>query len=150
MHRATRIPLVVGCACLASCAEQRLECGTDAVTGTLSSMVRDRVLRVAADGYPASFDAAKRAALARATRVTPRATKLIEWDKGTGRLMCVARIVVDAPGPAIDTNLRREAELHYRVTFDAADTFFVEVAFAEMMTRFPMHAEGAPETKAAP
>jgi len=63
---------------LGSCGEPRLECGAEAVTGTLSSMVRDRVLRVAADGYPASYDADKRAALTKATRVTPRETKLVE------------------------------------------------------------------------
>src|SRR5437870_5040177 len=101
MHRASAIAVIVLCAGITSCAEHDLDCGTDAVTGTLSSIVRDRVLRVAADAYPASFDAAKRSALSKATRVTPRATKLVEWDKTTGRLACVARVVVDAPGPDI-------------------------------------------------
>ena len=110
------------------------------MTGTLSSIVRDRVLRVAEDSYPASFDAAKRAALTKATRVTPRATKLVEWDKSTGRLACIARMVVDAPGPEIATNHRSETELRYRVSRDDVDTFIVEVAYADIMALFPTQA----------
>jgi hypothetical protein len=110
------------------------------VTGTLSSMVRQRVLRVTADAYPASFDAAKRMALTKATRVTPRDTKLVDWDKARGELMCVARVVVEAPGPEIDTNLRSETELHYRVTRDDAEVFFVEVAYADLMNVFSSRA----------
>ena len=144
------IPLAAACACLWSCGEQQLQCGTDAVTDTLSSIVRDRVLRIAADAYPATFDAAKRAALAKATRVTPRTTKLIEWDTTTGRLACVASIVVEAPGPEIDTNRRSETELRYRVSRDDVDTFIVEVAYADMMTLFPAPSAGEEKGRAAP
>jgi hypothetical protein len=53
-------------------------------------MVRERVLLVAADSYPTTLDASKRAALTRATRVTPVEMKLVEWDTVRGRLACVA------------------------------------------------------------
>ena len=142
--------LFAACACLWSCGEQPLQCGTDAVTGTLSSIVRDRVLRVAADAYPASYDPTKRAALTKATRVTPRTTKLIEWDTTTGRLACVASIVIEAPGPEIDTNRRSETELRYRVSRDAVDTFIVEVAYADMMTLFPTQSRREDKARAAP
>lgn len=150
MPRAARVALILTCAGLWSCGEQQLQCGTDAVTGTLSSIVRERVLRVAEDAYPASFDAAKRAALTKATRVTPRATKLVEWDKATGRLACVARLVVEAPGPEIDTNRRSETELRYRVTRDDVDTFIVEVAYADIMTLFPTKAALEQKARAIP
>ena len=131
------IPLFAACACVAACGESRLDCGADAVTGTLSSMVRDRVLRVAADAYPPTFDATKRAALTKATRVTPIDMKLLEWDTVRGRLECAARLVVDAPGPEVETNLRRETELRYRVTRDSDELFLVEVAYADLMAVFP-------------
>ena len=150
MRRAVGISMILVSACLCSCGEQKLECGADAVIGTLSSMVRDRVLRVAADAYPASFDAAKRAALTKATRVTPVATKLIEWDATTGRLACLARLVVEAPGPEADTNLRSETELRYRVTRDDDETFFVEVAYAEMILLYPARAESGQQSRPVP
>src|SRR6478736_1734555 len=112
------VVLVVAGAFLCACGETKLDCGAEAVTGTLSSMVRDRVLRVAADSYPSTVDAAKRAALTKATRVTPVEMKLVEWDTVRGRLACVATVVVDAPGPQLDTNLRREAKIPYRVMRD--------------------------------
>ncbi len=144
------IPLFAACACLGSCGEPKLECGADAVTGTLSSMVRDRVLRVAADAYPSSFDAAKRATLTKATRVTPVDMKLVEWDKVRGRLACVARLVVDAPGPQTDTNLRRETQLRYRVMRDSGEVFLVEVAYADLMTAFPARATPISDTGSKP
>jgi hypothetical protein len=134
------IPFFAACACLGSCSEPRLECGADAVTGTLSSMVRDRVLRVAEDGYPPSFDASKRAALTKATRVTPTDMKLLEWDTVHGRLACVARLIVDAPGPEVATNLRHETELRYRVTRDSDEMFLVEIAYTDLMAAFPPRA----------
>jgi hypothetical protein len=127
----------IASACLCSCGEQRLECGADAVSGTLTSMVRDRVLRVAADSYPTTLDAAKRAALTKATRVTPVEMKLVEWDTDRGRLVCLATVVVDAPGPQMDTNLRREAKLPYRVMLDSGEVFLVEVSYADLMTVVP-------------
>ncbi len=120
------VPVVAG-AFLCSCSEPTLDCGAEAVTGTLSSMVRDRVLLVAADSYPSTIDAAKRAALTKATRVTPVEMKLVEWDTVRGRLACVATVVVDAPGPQLDTNLRREAKLPYRVMRDGGEVFLVEI-----------------------
>ena len=130
------VPVVAG-AFLCSCGEPKLDCGAEAVTGTLSSMVRDRVLLVAADSYPSTIDAAKRAALTRATRVTPVEMKLVEWDTVRGRLACVATVVVDAPGPQLDTNLRREAKLPYRVMRDGAEVFLVEVSYADLMMVVP-------------
>ena len=141
------IALLTACACLSSCAEQRLECGAEAVTGTLSSMVRDRVLLVAADSYPSTIDAAKRAALTKATRVTPVEMKLVEWDTERGRLACVATVVVDAPGPYLDTNLRREAKLPYRVMRDSGEVFLVEIAYTDLMMIVPARtapASGSP------
>ena len=133
----SHIALAIAGTLLCSSGEPKLECGADAVTGTLSSLVRDRVLRVAADSYPATIDPVKRAALSKATRVTPRDTKLLEWNTSTGRLACIARVIVDAPGPDLDSNLRRETELRYRVTRDDDKVFLVEVAYADLMAAFP-------------
>ena len=91
------LPLL--CAALAGCGEPKLECESSAVIGTLSSMVRDRVRRVVEDGYPASYDAAKRARLTKATYVSPQKMRLVEWDANSGQLTCVARIVVAVPAP---------------------------------------------------
>jgi len=134
--------------CLASCSEPRLECGAEAVSGTLTSMVRDRVLRVTADAYPSTLDAAKRAALTRATRVTPVEMKLVEWDTVRGRLACMATVVVDAPGPQLDTNLRREAKIPYRVMRDTGEVFLVEVSYADLMTIVPARTVAAPAAPA--
>jgi hypothetical protein len=142
--------LLIAIALLCSCGEPKLECGADAVMGTLSSMVRDRVLRVAADGYPASYDADKRAALSKATRVTPRETKLVEWDTKRGHLRCEARVVVDAPGPEVDTNQRHEAVLRYGVTRDTAELFLVEVAYDDLMRVYPPRVASAPEAPKNP
>ena len=131
------VAAVLAGACLGACGEQRLECGAEAVSGTLTSMVRDRVLRVAADSYPATIDAGKRAALTKATRVTPVEMKLVEWDTDRGKLVCMATVVVDAPGPQMDTNLRREAKLPYRVMVDSGEVFLVEVSYADLMTVVP-------------
>jgi len=140
---------VVG-AFLCSCSETKLDCGAEAVTGTLSSMVRDRVLRVAADSYPSTIDAAKRAALTKATRVTPVDMKLVEWDTVRGRLACVATVVVDAPGPQLDTNLRREAKLPYRVMRDGAEVFLVEVSYADLMMIVPARVGPAAQAPSKP
>ena len=131
--------LVLGAA-LAGCGEPKLECTSSAVIGTLSSMVRDRVRRVVDDGYPPTLDAAKRAKLTKATYVTPRAMRLVEWDAISGRLTCVARLVVIVPGPAPDTRQRSEIEVRYRVTRDDADTFLVEIGYDDMMSLFPVRA----------
>lgn len=131
------IALVIAWAVLVSCSEPKLECGADAVIGTLSSMVRDRVLIVAADSYPSTIDASKRAALTKATRVTPVEMKLVEWDMVRGRLACVATVVVDAPAPQMDTNLRREARLPYRVMRDSGEVFLVEIKYADLVTIVP-------------
>jgi hypothetical protein len=143
------IPVFAACAWMGSCSEPKLECGANAVTGTLSSLVRDRVLRVAADAYPATMNPARRGALIRATRVTPREARLLEWNTSTGRLACIARVVVDAPGPDPDTNLRRETVLRYRVTRDD-DVFLVEVAYADLMAAFPSQPAPAPGTGPKP
>ena len=126
--------------CVASCGEPRLECSNAAVLGTLSSMVRERARRVVEDAYPVAFDAARRAVLTRSPRISPLALRLVEWDAITGRLSCVARFVVDAPGTRFDLRERSEIEVRYRVTRDD-DTFFVEVGYTEMMALFPARSE---------
>jgi len=141
MRPAPLVPLLAACACVASCSESKLDCGAEAVTGTVSSMVRERVLLVAADSYPTTLDASKRAALTRATRVTPVEMKLVEWDTVRGRLACVATLVVDAPGPQLDTNLRREAKIPYRVMRDGGEVFLVEIKYADLVTIVPRRSD---------
>ena len=141
MRSAPWIPLCVACASLWACSESNFDCSTEAVTGTLSSMVRERVLLVAADSYPTTLDASKRAALTRATRVTPVEMKLVEWDTVRGRLACIATVVVDAPGPQLDTNLRREAKIPYRVMRDGGEVFLVEIKYADLVTIVPRRSD---------
>lgn len=128
------------CVALSSCGEPKLECGNSDVIGTLSSMVRDRVRRVVADTYPATFDAAMRATLTKATRIAPQTMRLVEWDAISGRLTCQARLVVVVPGRAPDMPERREIDVRYRVTREDADTFLVEIGFDDMMALFPVRA----------
>jgi hypothetical protein len=138
MRTAAGVSLLLACLGVAACGERRLECGNPDVTSTLSSMVRERLLRVMEDADPAAFDAARRAALAHRTQVSPQAARLVEWDAISGRLTCVALIVVDAPGSRPDADGSRGIELRYRVTRDDDDTFFVEVGYVEMMSLFPV------------
>ena len=140
MRNAITICAPILCAVLAACGEPKLECNSGAVIGTLSSMVRDRVRRVVDDGYPPTFDAAKRAKLTKATLIAPQTMRLIEWDAISGRLTCVARLVVIVPGPAPDMRQRTEIEVRYRVTRDDAETFLVEVGYDDMMSLFPARA----------
>lgn len=137
------IALLAAGACLASCGEATIDCGAEPVIGTLATMVRDRVLRVAADAYPPGLDPAKKLALTKATRVTPRDSQLLDWDKTVGRLACVTQVVIDAPGPEIDTNLRSVAVLRYRVSRDADRQFFVEVAYGDLLDIFPKRQDAA-------
>jgi hypothetical protein len=134
------VAIAIAAACLCACGEQRVECAAEAVSGTVTSMVRDRVLRVAADSYPTTLDAAKRAALIKATRVTAVEMRLVEWDTERGRLACMATVVVDAPGPQMDTNLRRVAKIPYRVMLDSGEVFLVEVSYADLMSIIPARA----------
>ena len=134
------VAVAIASACLCACSEPRVECGAEAVSGTVTSMVRDRVLRVAADAYPTTLDAAKRAVLIKATRVTAVEMRLVEWDTERGRLACMATVVVDAPGPAMDTNLRRVAKIPYRVMLDSGEVFLVEVSYADLMSIIPARA----------
>ena len=136
----SHVMLVIAGTLLCSSGEPKLECGNSDVIGTLSSMVRDRVRRVVADTYPATFDAAMRATLTKATRIAPQTMRLVEWDAISGRLTCQARLVVVVPGRAPDTPERREIEVRYRVTREDADTFLVEIGFDDMMTLFPVRA----------
>ena len=133
MRTVIRLVALLLCATLVACGEPKLECESTAVISTLSSMVRNRVQRVVEDGYPASFDAAKRARLTKATRVFPQTMRLVEWDANSGQLTCVARIVVAVPRTGTGPG-STEIDLRYRVTREDADTFFVEVGYAEMMS----------------
>ncbi len=132
MHRAHRICVCLACASLVSCAEQQIECGADPVTRTLSSIVREQFLRVAFDTVAYSYDADKRAAFKKATRVTAEDTKLIEWDRETGRLTCTARLIIDAPESGDRPNAKTATRLEYRVTGGDDGAFFVEVAFVDL------------------
>ncbi len=131
---------LVVCVALSACGEPKLECGNSDVIGTLSSMVRDRVRRVVDDTYPATFDAAIRARLTKATRIAPQTMRLVEWDAISGRLTCQARLVVVVPGRAPDAPERREIDVRYRVTREDADTFLVEIGYDDMMSLFPVRA----------
>lgn len=132
MHRIRSIWLCLGCACLISCAEQPLECGSDPVKHTLSSIVREQFLRVAFDTIAYSYDADKRAAFKKATRVTAEDARLIAWDKQTGRLTCSARLIIDAPESSDRPNAKTATLLEYRVTGGDDGAFFVEVAFGDL------------------
>jgi len=140
MRAALRLCLLAPCVALVACGEPKLECGSSDVIGTLSSMVRDRVRRVVDDGYPATYDAAKRAKLTKSTLIAPQAMRLVEWDAIAGRLTCVARLAVIVPGTAPGARQRSEIEVRYRVTRDDADTFLVEIAYDDMMALFPARA----------
>ena len=132
------------CVVLASCGEPKIECENSAVIGTLSSMVRDRVRRVVEDRYPPSYDAAKRARLSKAMRVSPRTMRLVEWDANSGQLTCMARIVVAVPGPGRNATETTEFDIRYRVSGDPPDTFFVEVGYAEMMSILAVQPTSSP------
>jgi hypothetical protein len=133
------------CSIVAGCGEPTIECENSAVIGTLSSMVRDRVRRVVEDGYPPSYDAAKRARLAKSMRVSPQAMRLVEWDANSGQLTCMARLRVAVPASSgRDAMETTEIDVRYRVSRDPPDTFLVEVAYAEMMSIL------APSPKTAP
>ena len=144
MRPALRLCCLLPCAALAACGEPKLECGNSEVIGTLSSMVRDRARRVVDDGYPATLDAAKRAKLTKATLIAPQSMRLAEWDAISGRLTCVARLVVIVPGPAPDSRQRSEIEVRYRVTREDADTFLVEIGYEDMMSLFPVRTAPGP------
>jgi hypothetical protein len=127
--------LALACAIVAGCGEPRIECETSAVIDTLSSMVRARVRRVVEDGYPASYDAAKRARLAKSARVSPQAMRLVEWDANSGQLTCIARLRVAVPAASgRNATETTEIDVRYRVSHDPPDTFLVEVGYAEMMS----------------
>ena len=132
------------CAVLGSCGEPRIECESSAVIGTLSSMVRDRVRRVVEDRYPPSYDAAKRARLAKSMRVSPQTMRLVEWDANSGQLTCVARIAVAVPSPGRNAIETTEFDIRYRVSGDPPDTFFVEVGYADMMSILAVYPKAAP------
>ena len=107
-------------------------------------MVHDRVRRVVEDGYPPSYDADKRARLTKATRVSPQAMRLVEWDANSGQLTCMARLVVAVPGSGRNPTERTEIDVRYRVTGDPPDTFFVEVGYDEMMAILAVRPKSAP------
>ncbi len=132
MRRTQRIWLCLACAVLSSCAEQQLECGAEPVKRTLSSIVREQFLRVAFDTVAYSYNADKKAAFKKATRVTAEDARLVEWDKETGRLTCAARVIIDAPESSDRPNAKTATLLEYRVTGGDGGAFFVEVAFGDL------------------
>ena len=137
----------VACACaiVAGCGEPRIECENSAVIGTLSSMVRDRVRRVVEDGYPPSYDAAKRARLAKSMRVSPQAMRLLEWDANSGQLTCTAHLRVAVPASSgRNATETTEMDVRYRVSGEPPDTFFVEVGYADMMSILATLPKSAP------
>ena len=145
MRRVTACLLAFASAILAGCGEPKIECENSAVIRTLSSMVRDRVRRVVEDGYPPSYDAAKRARLAKSMRVSPQAIRLVEWDANSGQLTCMARLRVAVPAPSgSNATQTTEIDVRYRVSRDPPDTFFVEVGYAEMMSILATPATSSP------
>jgi hypothetical protein len=70
----------------------------------------------------------------RLTKVSAHDARTIKWDKGSGQLACIARLVIEAPADANRSTVRTEAELRYRVTGLQRRQFIVEVAFPDLMT----------------
>ena len=137
--------VTLACAMAMGCGEPRIECENSAVIGTLASMVRDRVRRVVEDGYPPSYDAAKRARLAKSMRVSPQTMRLVEWDANSGQLTCMARLRVAVPASSgRDATETTEIDVRYRVSHDPPDTFLVEVGYAEMMSILASPPKSAP------
>ena len=134
MRRTFRNSLCLACACLLlSCAEPRLECGTDEVKRALASIVREHFLRVALDNYAFSFDADRKARFRKAVSVTARDARLVVWNKSTGQLACAASVVIEAPGPDDRPSTKRGASLAYRVTGGDGGEFLVEVAYPDLV-----------------
>ncbi len=133
MRRTFRISLCLACVCLLqSCAEPRLECGTDQVKRTLASIVHDHFLRVALDRYAFAHDADRTARFRKAVSVTARDVRQVSWDKDAGQLTCAASVVIEAPGPDGRSTIRK-ATLAYRVTGGDDNQFFVEVAYPDLV-----------------
>lgn len=132
-HRTRRISPLLVCLLLGACGEPRLECGTTEIRDTVSSIVRDHVLRIISDSSPLPTDARRNASDSKATKVTVRNARLIEWDKNSGQLACSASIVIAAPGVGGDSSVETTAELRYRVTSGDHEAFFVRVPFPDLM-----------------
>ena len=148
MHRSSRISLCVACASLLwCCAVPRLECGTDEVKAALTSMVREHFLRRALDTYALKLDAGKQARFAKAVRVTAQTPRLLAWDKTIGQLACVARMVIEAPGPENRPTTTGGAELAYRVTGGDDGRFFIEVAYVDLTGLLAFRLEQLPGTE---
>jgi hypothetical protein len=143
--RSTLVILAAGFA-LSLHVPAEINCGAGVVRATLDSMVRERVVRVITDSLPPAPLVTGRPALAATTRVSIRAPRLIEWESIEGRIKCAADVVVEAPagyrGPALPTR----TELHYRVMSGNADSFLVEIAYADLMNAF---APQSPSTRKA-
>ncbi|NDP41375.1 MAG: hypothetical protein GZ089_01435 [Aromatoleum sp.] len=118
---------------LGACGEPRLECGTAEIQDTVSSIVRDQVLRIISDSAPLPTDARRNAMASKATKVTLRNARLIEWDKSRGQLACSASIVIAAPGTGGGWSVETTAELRYRVTRGDQEAFFVRVPYPDLM-----------------
>ena len=114
---------------LCACGSRDVACGTDQVTGTLASLVREQYLRVAFDTVAYAYDAERKAAFKKATRVTVEDPRLLQWDQEFGRLACRARLIVDAPEGSDRPNAKTVFPLDYRVTMGDDGTVFVEVSF---------------------
>jgi hypothetical protein len=97
-------------------------------------MVRDRLLRVMRDGAAPLPDARRNTRLIRLTKVSAHDARTVEWDKSSGQLACIARLVIEAPATGNRSTVRTEAELRYRVTGLQRRQFIVEVAFPDLMT----------------
>lgn len=129
---------------LCGCGSQDVACGGDQVTGTLASLVREQYLRVAFDTVAYAYDAERKAAFKKATRVTVEEPRLLQWDQEFGRLACRARLIIDAPEGSGRPNAKTVVPLDYRVTMGQDGAFFVEVSFEALA------AIGAPRTHARP
>ena len=115
-----------------ACAGQDVGCGAEPVVNTLASLVREQYLRVAFDTVAYTYDAERKAAFKKATRVTVEDTRLLQWDQDIGRLACRARLVIDAPEASDRPNAKTVLRLDYRVTAGNDGAFLVEVAFDDL------------------
>ena len=149
MRRHSIFAIIAGSLAVPTYGPTELNCGAGDVRVTLDSMVRERVIRVIADSMP-SVPRVEGGPAPAATRVSIRGSRPIEWESVEGWIKCTADVVVEAPegfrGPVHPTR----TELRYRVMSNNADTFLVEIAYADLMNAFTLHSPAARDVAATP
>jgi len=137
MRAARALAVAAACTGIVGCSPPAIECGADAVRETLARMTRDRAMQVVADSFPPPAGTRGKVALAAATRVSVEAPRLLLWEKGEGRLNCVASVVIRAPLGERASVVTVRTELEYRVMGGSGERFFVEIAYADLMNLLP-------------